>query len=224
MDVNKSLKIARYVFGGGFVVHSLLLFTMLLVSRELKVEGWLTLYLAGCLVMAVGLYLNLKAKGLKPFKGKRFYATVLVLTIPLFGPLAAIGIMFGTPDSTAPTHKWRIVLFSPSMIVFYCCIAFGIIAYPQIYSFRAYGGMAAFKAAQRHFAMAGESGRNEDFRKEIDEAAHAIVTARRSALTDANTGWYVRYTLSSRIVKESELAELEAAIGAAKASGPGDIK
>ena len=246
MDVNKRLKISRYIFGVGFVVFPIEISTS--ISSEWNLM--LFLYFAGCLAMAVGLYLNLNAKGLNPFKKKRFYATIPVLAIfPVIGPLVAILIMlettdpavpthkkgiglfsplkFGTKDPAAPKRKWRTVLFSPSMIILYCLIAFGIIAYPQIYSIRARGAHAVFKSAQYHFTKAKESESNlapaEEVRKEIDEAADALVSARRSVFTDANTGWYVRYFLSSSIVKESELAELEAAIAAAKASGPGRI-
>jgi len=219
MDANKRLKISRYVFGAGLIMAPLQEFTSF--AKELDS---MVLYLAGCLIMAVGLYLNLKAKGLNPFKKKRFYGAVLVLTIvPISGPLAVIGIMFGTQDPAAPMPAWRKVLFSPAMLVLYCFIAFGLIAYPQTYQVRARGAHASFKVAQRHFALAKESESTfapiEVVRKEIDEAADALVSARRSAFTDANTNWYLRYFLSSSIVKESELAGLEAAIGAAKASG-----
>jgi len=155
----------------------------------------------------------------------RFFATALVLLFPGLGPFTAMGIMYGTPELNAPAPKWRTILFSPRMIGICWCVFLGLIivqiAIPQFYAFRVKSAQASFKEAKQHLAAAKEAGEREDVRKELDKAASRLAGLRRSALTDANTGWYLRWSLSNSLIKESELAALEKEIEAAKMNSTG---
>lgn len=219
MDENKSLKMSRYVFGGG-----VLLYFLFFASRSLLGESGSILFFISYGLMVYGLYANLKAKGLNPFRKKRFYTAVLLLLWPDMGPLIAIGIMFGTPDPNAPAQKWRTALLSSWMIALYGCVAVGLIAYPQLYAIRVARAQADFKEVKRHLAVAREGGKNDEVRKELDEAASRLAAVRRSALTDSNTNWFVRYSLGNRIINESELTALEKEVASAKANLPSQIK
>jgi hypothetical protein len=216
MDENKSLKMSRYIFGGGILLQ-ILCFVLL----SLRGDSGFYFYVFSCGLMVYGLYANLKAKGLRPFKKKRLYATALLLFVPYMGPLIAMAIMFGTPEQGVPAPRWRTVLFSPWMIALSLCLILGLIAFPQFYEFRAKFAHVDLKKAKRHLAVAKEAGRSDDVRKELDKAAYFLAAVRRSGLTDANSSWFVRSSLGDRIIKESELAALEKEIASAKKNNPG---
>jgi hypothetical protein len=69
--------------------------------------------------------------------------------------------------------------------------------------------------------VAKEAGKSDDVRKELDKAAYFLAAVRRSGLTDANSGWFVRTSLGDGIIKESELVALEKEIETAKMNSPG---
>jgi len=216
MDENKSLKLSRYIFGGGILLQ-ILCFVLL----SLRGDSGFYFYVFSCGLMVYGLYANLKAKGLRPFKKKRLYATALLLFVPYMGPLIAMAIMFGTPEQGVPAPRWRTVLFAPWMIAFSLLILLGPIYIAQFYEFRAKFAHVDLKNAKRHFAAAKEGGKSDDVRKELDKAAYFLAAVRKSALTDANTGWFVRNSLGDKIIIESELAALEKEIETAKMNSPG---
>jgi hypothetical protein len=218
MDERTGIKLSRYVFGGGALLQILF---MTALSRP---RTALALFCTGSLLMAVGLFLNFRAKGHNPFKKIWFYPTVLVLLWPIVGTLAAMGVMYGTPREGVPAPGWRTILFSPWTIAISLCLIIGLVVVPQFYGFRAAAAKSHLKWAKHHLARAGDAETQEDFRKEIADAAAQLDSARKTALTDTNTGWFIRATLGDRIIKESELAELKAAIQATKKNGPGKKK
>jgi len=218
MDENKNLKTSRYLFGGG-VLLQMLFFALL----DMFWESGFILYFISSGLMIYALFANLKAKGYNPFKKKRLYATALLLFWPFMGPLIAMAVMFGTPEQGVPVPGWRTVLFSPWTIAL-CLFLVGLLIFPQMFAFRARSAQFHFKEAKRHLAMAKDAGKREDVRAELDEASSQLAAVRKYALTDANTGWFVRSSLGDRIMKESDLAALEKEIALAKAGGPGKIK
>lgn len=218
MDERTGIKKSGYVFGGGVLLQILVF-----ASLRHRIVA-LTLFFTAFHLMAIGLLLNLKAKGHNPFKKMWFYPTVLILLWPLIGPLAAMGVMFGTPAEGVPSPRWRTILFSPWTITLSLCLIICLVAIPQFYAFRAASAQAQLKWAKYHLDRARDSEMQENFFNEIEEATAQFSAARREALTDANAGWFVRTSLGDRIIKESQLAELAAAIEAAKSSGIGTKK
>jgi len=218
MEERTGIKKSRYVFGGGVLLQILFI-----ASLRHRIAA-LALLCTASLLMVAGLFLNLKAKGHNPFKKMWFYPTVIVLLWPLIGPLAAMGIMFGTPVQGVPAPRWRTVLFFPWTIVLSLCLIIGLVAIPQYYVFRARSARAQLKWAKYQLARAGGADTREDFRKEIEDASAQLAAARKAALTDANAGWFIRISLGDSIIMESEMAELKAAIEKAKANGPGKKK
>lgn len=220
MDENKSLKMSRYIFGGGILLQ-ILCFVLL----SLRGDSGFYFYVFSCGLMVYGLYANLKAKGLRPFKKERLYATALLLFVPYMGPLIAMAIMFGTPEQGVPAPRWRTVLFSPCMIalslIIFLFIFLGPIAVQQFFAFRVKSAQYHLKEAKQHIAAAREGGKRGDIRRELAEADSRLAGVRRYALTDANAGWYLRWFLSDSIIKEADLAALEKEIATEKKNNPG---